>query len=77
MQLPANVYVIKVKEVETARGEIRPDMLLVMDPAGNKISPPGKRPVSFPSACQPCGSARITARKRCSVITPWSIRRPW
>ena len=42
MQLPANTYVIKVKEVETARGEIRPDMLLVMDPAGNKITLPGE-----------------------------------
>jgi flagellar biosynthesis protein FlhA len=45
MQLPANVYVIKVKEVETARGEIRPDMLLVMDPAGNKISLPGEETI--------------------------------
>ncbi len=42
MQLPANSYVIKVKEVETARGDIRPDMLLVMDPAGNKITLPGE-----------------------------------
>ena len=42
MQLPANTYVIKVKEVESARGEIRPDMLLVMDPTGNKISLPGE-----------------------------------
>lgn len=45
MQLPANTYVIKVKEVETARGEIRPDMLLVMDPAGNKISLPGEETI--------------------------------
>jgi len=45
MQLPANSYVIKVKEVETARGEIRPDMLLVMDPAGNKISLPGEETI--------------------------------
>lgn len=42
MQLPANSYVIKVKEVETARGDIRPDMLLVMDPAGNTITLPGE-----------------------------------
>jgi len=45
MQLPANSYVIKVKEVETARGEIRPDMLLVMDPAGAKITLPGEETV--------------------------------
>lgn len=42
MQLPANTYVIKVKEAEIARGEVRPDMLLVMDPSGNKISLPGE-----------------------------------
>ncbi len=45
MQLPANTYVVKVKEVETARGDIRPDMLLVMDPAGNKITLPGEETV--------------------------------
>jgi flagellar biosynthesis protein FlhA len=45
MHLPANSYVIKVKEVETARGDIRPDMLLVMDPAGNKITLPGEETV--------------------------------
>ena len=45
MQLPANSYVIKVKEVETARGDIRPDMLMVMDPSGNKISLPGEETV--------------------------------
>ena len=42
MQLPANTYVIKVKEVETARGDIRPDMLLIMDPQGNPITLPGE-----------------------------------
>ncbi|MFN8972754.1 MAG: FHIPEP family type III secretion protein, partial [Alphaproteobacteria bacterium] len=42
MQLPANTYVLKVKEVETARGDIRPDMLLIMDPTGGKINLPGE-----------------------------------
>ena len=42
MQLPANNYVIKVKEMENARGDIRPDMLLVMDPSGTKIPLPGE-----------------------------------
>ncbi len=45
MQLPANTYVIKVKEVECARGDIRPDMLLVMDPSGSKITLPGEETV--------------------------------
>lgn len=42
MQLPPNTYVIKVKEIEAARGDIRPDMLLVMNPAGGKIGLPGE-----------------------------------
>ncbi len=45
MQLPANTYVVKVKEMETAKGDIRPDMLLVMDPSGNKISLPGEETI--------------------------------
>ena len=42
MQLPANTYIVKVKEMEAGRGEIRPDMLLVMDPSGGRINLPGE-----------------------------------
>lgn len=42
MQLPPNVYAVKVKEIEAAHGEIRPDMLLVMNPSGGKIQLPGE-----------------------------------
>jgi flagellar biosynthesis protein FlhA len=42
MQLPPNTYVVKVKEIEAARGDIRPDMLLVMNPAGGKIALQGE-----------------------------------
>jgi flagellar biosynthesis protein FlhA len=37
LQLPANTYVIRVKEIEVGRGDIRPNRLLVMDPGGNPI----------------------------------------
>ncbi|MFO0388850.1 MAG: flagellar biosynthesis protein FlhA [Alphaproteobacteria bacterium] len=37
MQLPPNTYVVKVKEIEAARGDIRPDALLIMNPSGGKI----------------------------------------
>jgi flagellar biosynthesis protein FlhA len=43
MQLPANTYVLYIKEVEAGRGELRPDMLLVMDPRGEEISIPGEK----------------------------------
>jgi flagellar biosynthesis protein FlhA len=42
IQLPANTYVVKLKEIETGRGELRPNLLLVMDPKGGKIGLPGE-----------------------------------
>ncbi len=45
MQLPANNYVIKVKELEAAHGTLRPDMLLVMNPSGEKIGLPGEETI--------------------------------
>jgi flagellar biosynthesis protein FlhA len=43
MQLPANSYAVFIKEVEAGRGDLRPNMLLVMDPRGEEISLPGER----------------------------------
>ncbi len=45
LQLPANTYVIRVKEIETGRGDIRPNMHLIMDPRGDTISLPGEATV--------------------------------
>ncbi|MEZ5846702.1 MAG: flagellar biosynthesis protein FlhA [Geminicoccaceae bacterium] len=42
IQLPANTYTVKVKEMEAGRGDIRPNMLLVMDPQGGDITLPGE-----------------------------------
>jgi flagellar biosynthesis protein FlhA len=38
LQLQANGYVLRVKEIEVGRGELRPNMLLVMDPRGEPIA---------------------------------------
>ena len=43
MQLPANTYVIRVKEIESGRGDLRPNMLLVMDPRGEDITLAGEK----------------------------------
>ncbi len=43
MQLAANTYVVYIKEVEAGRGELRPNMLLVMDPRGEEITLPGEK----------------------------------
>ena len=42
MQLGTNDYVIKIKDIECARGVIRPDMLLVIDPTGGEVSMQGE-----------------------------------
>jgi flagellar biosynthesis protein FlhA len=43
MQLPANAYVLRVKEIDTGQGDLRPNMLLVMDPRGEEITLPGEQ----------------------------------
>jgi flagellar biosynthesis protein FlhA len=42
IQLPSNTYVIRLKEIEAGRGDLRPHMLLVMDPKGDRITLPGE-----------------------------------
>jgi flagellar biosynthesis protein FlhA len=42
LQLPANTYVVRIKEIETGRGDVRPGMYLCMDPGGASIDLPGE-----------------------------------
>jgi flagellar biosynthesis protein FlhA len=42
MQLPANTYLLKIKDIECGRGDLRPDKYLIMDPKGTKIDLPGE-----------------------------------
>ena len=42
LQLPPNSYVLRIKEIEAGRGDLRPGMLLVMDPRGQAIALPGE-----------------------------------
>ncbi len=45
LQLESNQYVIRIKEIEAGTGYLRPNMLLVMDPRGEKISLTGEETV--------------------------------
>jgi flagellar biosynthesis protein FlhA len=45
LQLPSNSYVVKIKEIEIGRGEVRPNMLMCMDPNGDQITLPGENTV--------------------------------
>ncbi|PZA10226.1 flagellar biosynthesis protein FlhA [Rhodopseudomonas palustris] len=41
VQLEANTYVIKIKEVDAGSGRIWPNQFMVMDPAGEQVTVPG------------------------------------
>jgi flagellar biosynthesis protein FlhA len=41
VQLEANTYVIKIKEVDAGQGKIWPNQFMVMDPGGSQVSVPG------------------------------------
>lgn len=42
LQLPANTYIVRIKEIESGRGDVRPGMLMCMDPTGQPIALPGE-----------------------------------
>lgn len=45
LQLAANAYVVSVKEIEAGRGDVRPNMLMCMDPTGAPITMSGENTV--------------------------------
>lgn len=45
LQLASNSYIVKIKEIEVGRGEVRPGMLMCMDPNGEQITLPGESTV--------------------------------
>jgi flagellar biosynthesis protein FlhA len=42
LQLATNSYVVRIKDIEAGRGEVRPGMLMVIDPSGQPITLPGE-----------------------------------
>ncbi len=42
LQINANSYIVRIKEIEAGRGDLRPNMVLVMDPRGDKINMAGE-----------------------------------
>jgi flagellar biosynthesis protein FlhA len=77
IQLPANTYVIRIKEVEVGRGDIRPTMLLVMDPQGKPIALPGEatvEPTFGLAAMWVAPGLREEAMLRgCTVVDPATV----
>jgi flagellar biosynthesis protein FlhA len=63
IQLPANTYVLKVKEMEAGRGDVRPNMLLVMHPQGSPIGLPGEETIEPTFGLQAMWISQISARR--------------
>ena len=77
LQLDADCYAIRVKEIEAAKGELRPAMLLAMDPAGGMPDLVGER-TTEPAFGLPAvwidQSKRDEATLRgCTVVDPASV----
>ena len=77
LQLDADAYAIKLKEIEAAKGELRPAMLLVMDPSGGVPDLPGERTME-PAFGLPALWIDQTKRdeatlKGCTVVDPASV----
>ena len=77
LQLPPNTYVIRIKEIEAGRGELRPNQLLVMDPRGEYVSLPGEK-TTEPAFGLPAMWVDQTYReealfKGCTVVDPPAV----
>ena len=77
MQLGADNYVIRVKEIEAGKGELRPTKLLAMDPTGSAPKLPGettREPAFGLPALWIDPDARDEAMFRgCTVVDPPSV----
>jgi flagellar biosynthesis protein FlhA len=77
MQLGADAYSVRIKEIEAGRGELRPTMLLAMDPGGRDIGMPGER-TTEPAFGLPAMWIEPTLREEatfrgCTVVDPPSV----
>ena len=77
VQLGADVYSIRIKEIEAGRGELRPTQVLVMDPQGGIPPFPGERTTEptfgLPALwVEPARRDEAMARG-CTVVDPASV----
>ncbi|HEX5327133.1 MAG TPA: flagellar biosynthesis protein FlhA [Acetobacteraceae bacterium] len=77
MQLAADTYSIRIKEIEAGRGELRPMMLLAMSPNGGVPDLPGER-MAEPAFGLPALWIQPAAKdeavfRGCTVVDPASV----
>ncbi len=77
LQLPADTYALKVKEIEAARGELRPTKLLAMHPSGALPDLPGERTVEpafgLPALWIAEDQREVALLRNLTVVDPASV----
>jgi flagellar biosynthesis protein FlhA len=77
LQLAAEQYVIRIKEIEAGRGELRANMLLVMDPNGGVPDIPGERTTEpafgLPALWIDPSQREAALVRNCTVVDPPSV----
>jgi flagellar biosynthesis protein FlhA len=77
MQLPAETYVVRIKEIEAGRGELRPLKLLVMDARGGLPPIPGERAeepaFGLPALWIDAAHREAALARGCTVVDPPSV----
>tara|TARA_R110000787_G_scaffold71642_2_gene159402 strand:+ start:11173 stop:13236 length:2064 start_codon:yes stop_codon:yes gene_type:complete len=77
MQLPANNYLVRVKEVEAGTGDVRPNNLLVMDPQGQAIDLPGEETVEptfgLPAVWVDSGQREEASFRGYTIVDPATV----
>jgi flagellar biosynthesis protein FlhA len=77
MQLPPDVYSVRVKEIEAGRGELRPNKVLAMDPKGGTPKLPGeatKEPAfGLPALWIDPATKEEALFRGCTVVDPPSV----
>ncbi len=77
MQLPAETYVVRIKEIEAGRGELRPTALLAMDPSGKLPELAGERTqepaFNLPALWISPNLREEAVFRGCTVVDPSSV----
>lgn len=77
VQLASNEYVVSIKEIQSAKGELRPNMLLAMDPQNQDVMLPGEatKEPTFGLNAKWIDNARRAEAERmgCTVVDPSTV----
>jgi flagellar biosynthesis protein FlhA len=77
LQINANSYIVRIKEIEAGRGDLRPNMVLVMDPRGYRINMTGEETTEptfgLPAMWVDAGSREEALFRGYTVVDPSTV----